>query len=223
MRSIKASKGISKFTQSRCSVTPELEGQETINETLPHLSWHLKGICEKEGIWLEDHGERVRGYEGVPSHEERHKSGGSIKARQESVRDYPNCVNLPKLGKSEWDQELGKVECVFLIMRWCLFTPESPKYLLPIAQSISVLPSSPYAAPSCSLSLCYPCMSVWQPLATPCYTEWWWWRDMDFNPTTTASKCISKFSQLESPSAPLITLEYCVQPDWLSVYRYRHR
>jgi len=37
---------------------------------------------------------------------------------------------------------LGKIECVFRIMR-CLFTPGSPKYILPVAESISVIHVSP--------------------------------------------------------------------------------
>ena len=60
-------------------------------------------------------------------HEDQHKLRGST-----------------KLGKSAWDQELGKIECVCHIMRWCQSTPGSPKYILPVAESISVIPSSPY-------------------------------------------------------------------------------
>jgi len=36
--------------------------------------------------------------------------------------------------------------------------------------------------------------------------------------TITASKCITPFTLLSSPGAPLITLEYRLQPDWLYVY-----
>jgi len=60
------------------------------------------------------------------------------------------------LGKSAWgttqvgwmyessarvhgDQEMGKIECVFHIMRWCLLTLGFPKCILPIAQSVSVI------------------------------------------------------------------------------------
>jgi len=39
--------------------------------------------------------------------------------------------------------KLGKIECVFRIMRWCLSTPVSPTYILPLAESISVIPVSP--------------------------------------------------------------------------------
>jgi len=31
--------------------------------------------------------------------------------------DSPNCMDLRNRGKSEWDQKMGKIECVFRIMR----------------------------------------------------------------------------------------------------------
>ena len=39
------------------------------------------------------------------------------------VRNHTNCMDLWKLSKSACDQEQGKIECVFHIMRWCLSTP----------------------------------------------------------------------------------------------------
>jgi len=39
--------------------------------------------------------------------------------------------------------KLGKIESVFRIMRWCLSTPGSPTYILPVAESISIIPVSP--------------------------------------------------------------------------------
>jgi len=68
----------------------------------------------------------------------------SIKARQQCVRNCTNCVNLWKLSKCARDQELGKRECVFSIMRWCLSTPGSPIYILPVIECILVIPISLY-------------------------------------------------------------------------------
>jgi len=57
---------------------------------------------------------------------------------QEYMSNQTNCVDLWKLGKCAWDQELGKMESVFCIMRWCLSTLGSLKYILHVAYSISV-------------------------------------------------------------------------------------
>jgi len=52
----------------------------------------------------------------------------------QAVRNHTNCVDLWKLGKRAWDQELWKIQCVFhCLMRWCLSTLGSPKYILPVA------------------------------------------------------------------------------------------
>ena len=59
----------------------------------------------------------MRGYEGVPSHDEAHKLRESMNAWEECVTIHTNCVDLQKLGKSVYDQKLGKIECVFCIMR----------------------------------------------------------------------------------------------------------
>jgi len=57
-----------------------------------------------------------------------------MKAQQECLRNHTNCVDLWKLGKSAWDQELWKIQCAFCcLMRWCQSTPGSPKYILPVA------------------------------------------------------------------------------------------
>jgi len=47
-RSITASECISKFTQSRCGETVELEGRQPIINTPLHLAWYPKGIHETE-------------------------------------------------------------------------------------------------------------------------------------------------------------------------------
>jgi hypothetical protein len=61
-RTIKASECISKFTRSRCGETLELEGRQPIINTPPHLTWHPKGIREKERFWLEECRKRLTGY-----------------------------------------------------------------------------------------------------------------------------------------------------------------
>jgi len=49
-----------------------------------------------------------------------------------------HCMGLWMLGNSAWDQELGKIECIFCIVRWCLSTQGSAKYVLPVAESIAI-------------------------------------------------------------------------------------
>jgi len=61
-----------------------------------------------------------------------------------AMMNHTNSVDLWKLGNSVWDQELGKIDCVFHIMRWCLSTRRSPKYILPVPESISGIPLSLY-------------------------------------------------------------------------------
>jgi len=90
-----------------------------------------------------------------------------------------NCMD-PNLGKSEWDQRLGNVDCVFLlydkmIWKWdavylprgfpdiysaSLFPPLLPLYLHTriVAHSSSVTPVSPYTY-RCSFHLRYLCIS----------------------------------------------------------------
>ena len=80
-------------------------------------------------------------------------------------------------------------------------------------RSILVHPPPPMSpSPSLlSFNMCIP------PPASPCQTESWWRLDTDF-PTLTASKCISKFSQLASQGASSIMLQYCLQPNWSYAY-----
>jgi len=65
-----------------CGETVELESRQLIINTPQHLSWHPKAILEREQFWLKDCRMRVRGYEGIPGHDELHKLGGSMKAQQ---------------------------------------------------------------------------------------------------------------------------------------------
>ena len=67
-------------------------------------------------------------------------------------KDPRNCADARNLAQSEWDQMLGKIECVFSLydkMRWkwdtvYLSTPGSPEYILRVAHSTSVTSVSPY-------------------------------------------------------------------------------
>ena len=61
-----------------------------------------------------------------------------------AMRNHTNCVDLWKLSKTAWDQELGKIVCVFRIMWWCLSTLGSAKYILPVVGTISIIPVSLY-------------------------------------------------------------------------------
>jgi len=92
--SIIASECISEFTRSRCGEMVELEGRQPIINTPPHLTWHPKGILEKERFLLEERRKRVRGYAGIPGHDELHKLRGSMNAWKECMRNHTNCVGL---------------------------------------------------------------------------------------------------------------------------------
>jgi len=89
----RASQCISQFTGSRCGELVEQEGRQPINDTPPHLVWHPKVILQKERFCLGERRKRVRGYEGIPGHDEPHKLCGSMKAPQECVK--------PRAGK-DW-------------------------------------------------------------------------------------------------------------------------
>jgi len=62
----------------------ELEGRQPIINTSSHLAWYPKRIREKEWFYLEEGRKRVRGYGGIPGHDEPHKLLGSMKAQQET-------------------------------------------------------------------------------------------------------------------------------------------
>jgi hypothetical protein len=50
------------------------------------------------------------------------------------MRNHTKCVDLWHLGKSVWDQEQWKIQCVFrCLMRWCLSTLGFLKYILSVA------------------------------------------------------------------------------------------
>jgi len=199
-RSITASECISKFTGSRCGETVELERRHPIIDIPPHLAWYLKGIRDKERLLLEERRKRVRGYEGIPGHDEPHKWHGSMNAWQQCVKNHTNCVDQRKLGNSAWRPRAGK-----------------DRVCISYNDMMSIYPGVSQIYTRChSVRLRYPGISVPILPPPPCQTEWWWW-ETDFS-VTTASKCISKFSQLESPGAIPITLEYRRQPDWPYVY-----
>jgi hypothetical protein len=68
----------------------------------------------------------------------------SVKASPGGLGIQTQCVDPQKLGSSAWYQELGKIEFVFRIMRWCLCWPGSPKNVPTITECISIIPVSPY-------------------------------------------------------------------------------
>jgi hypothetical protein len=110
-----------------CGETAEIEGREPIVNTPPHLSRHPKGIREKVRFWLEEHRKRVRGYDTIPGREEPRES---TKSRKECMR--------PRAGKDR--------VCISLYGKMmCIYPGVSQIYILPVAQSISVIPVSPYA------------------------------------------------------------------------------
>jgi len=74
-----------------------------------------------------------------------------------ALRNHTTGVDLWKLGNIAWDQDLGNIDCVFRIMKWCLYTFHCTVYLCypyisvrptsppPVSQSFPVSPLSPYA------------------------------------------------------------------------------
>jgi len=180
------------FTRSRCGQMAKLDVIEPHINTHPYLSQHLKGLHVKVRFWLEERS-RVRGYGTVPGGDEPHRWPESMMAfkstcetthnvwiyevSQECMRNHTNCVDPSKLNKCAWAQELGIIQCLFLIMRWCLSTLQSsPIYILAGAELISISPESPFDPPLSPLSL-YLCMP---PLASSCETEQRWWSGMEF-------------------------------------------
>jgi len=155
-----------------CKEPHKLRGsmKAQIINTPPHVAQHPKGIRETERCRLEHRKKRVRECDRLAWCKEPHKLRGSMKAQQECVTNETNCADLCTLYKSTSDQALGKIQCGFCcILRCCLSAPVSSKYILPIAQSISVIP---------------PCISIRPTSASPSQTEWWWWREIDFPVTS---------------------------------------
>jgi len=66
-----------------------------------------------------------------------------MKAQEECVKNHTDWVDLWKLGKSAWDQVLAKIEFVLCIVQWYLSTAGLPKYILCVAEFISIIPVSP--------------------------------------------------------------------------------
>jgi len=127
------------ISAGRCGETEELESREPVINTPPHLSRHQNGILEKKRFWLAESRERVRRCDTT-------RPCGSTKSRNTQV--------ISKFGKDRF--------CISLYdnkMRWRLSTPGSLKYILPVAQSTSVIPVSPYTRHRSVL----------------CQAEWRWW------------------------------------------------
>jgi len=149
----------------------------------------------------------------VPSHGEPQKLCGSMKAWQVWVKNYTNCVNVEKLHKSVWDQELGKIHCVFHIMRWCWQVPKCSLHF----------PYHRISKYTCShLMLSFSLFSLHlylSPAGFPLPIR---------IVVLVRKKCspynvlqISKFSESASPGFLPFTLKYRLRPDWLCVYIYQ--
>jgi len=119
---ITASECISKFTRSRCGETVELEGRQPTIHTPQHLAFIRQSRSGSRSVG--------RGWEDMKGYP--------------AMMNQTNWMDLWKLGKGVWDQDLGKKQCEFHIMWWCLSTPVSPKYIVAVAESVSVIPVSPY-------------------------------------------------------------------------------
>jgi len=138
-RSIMASKCISKLTRLR----PRSASLSSLDHGVVEW-WSLTADSPSATLRCTSHGIR---------REFVRKSSSSLRSvgrGLEDMKGYPAkmndtyCVDLRKLSKSAWDQELGKIECVFRILRWCLSTLGYSKYILPVAESISIIPVSLY-------------------------------------------------------------------------------
>jgi len=78
---------------------------------------------------------------------------GSIKARQECMRNRTFNVELWKLGKLVREQDLGKLQCALHCMiGWCLSTLQCFEHILHIPPSIAAIPRSLCTVPSLSPS-----------------------------------------------------------------------
>ena len=86
----------------RSGETVEVENRGPIINTPPHLSRHPTGIRETEQFWLEESRKIMRGYDTTWRLGSTHL-----------------CGSTRSLRRSEWDQKMGKIECVIrCIMRW---------------------------------------------------------------------------------------------------------
>jgi len=141
--SIMTSDWISMFTQPLCGERVDLESRLPMSESSPHIAWHRNEISETEWFLLKNHWNTISGSEEIPGYDEPHILCGSMNTWQECIRIHMNSVDLQKLSQSVWNKELGKIKCALHIMRWCLSTPRSPRYIMPVAESISVIPVSP--------------------------------------------------------------------------------
>jgi hypothetical protein len=74
-------------------------------------------VSGKHRIQLEQRREPVRGYNRIPGHDEPHIVCESMNTSQGCMTMHRDCMDVRLINKSPYDQELGKIECVFRIMR----------------------------------------------------------------------------------------------------------
>ena len=129
---------ILEFTLSWYAEMRELEGGQHIMNSLLNLVRHPKWIFYTQLFWLNDWQKRVGRYVVILGYNEQHEFRRYINPWQLCVRNFTNCMDLDKLTKSVWEQNLGKIRCVLCIMK-CLSTLRSTRYTLPVAESISVI------------------------------------------------------------------------------------
>jgi len=132
VRTIMASKYISSLSLNYSLQVRTLMASKCISpNSLDHgLQVHLQSLARTIGKGWEN----INGYQAMMNDK---NCVGSMNAWQVCVRNHRNCVDPWKLGKGAWDQEMGKKECVFCIMQWCLSTQVFPNYILPVAEFIS--------------------------------------------------------------------------------------
>jgi len=139
-----------------CRETAELEDGEPIINTPPHHSRHPNWIPVKEQFWLKKLRKSVRRYDTT-------RLWGSTQL----------CRLTCSLGQSDWNQKIGKIQCVFCCIMswndvrykiWCnQSTLGSPEYILPVTMSISASSLSLYSCRP-SVSLHHPCIPIHPPL-----------------------------------------------------------
>jgi hypothetical protein len=110
------------------------------HSTAPHIE--PAGICAMEWYWLVQCWTWVTGYGEIPDHDEQLTLHGLISAWHEYMRNYTHYMDIWMLCNSTWHQVWGMLDTVFYIMRWCLSTSGSLKWILLVTDSSCIIPVS---------------------------------------------------------------------------------